>query len=339
MSTRRWLGWLLPALVMVVGVGLVATTFADDLFDVGPAFEEMIDDFRPLLEDEALAQASADLAGLEQVRAEFETGAIPSLSEGLGMAPGEFAAYLGDAFPAVATGVDSLPEIGDQFTGLVGLLAEQQPLFRSADEIPTADLPATAVPWGILLAGLAALAIGGVMLQARRLGAWLAVAFGVVLVGASLLLSLPGKSADADDLNDNLEPVYTVATVQDAQEALSTVSMMGTQLETELLPALATQLEISPEQLGEQIAADFPAMAGVLDSMPDTLGRFGTFVETFNDNLDNYATLRPVEFTPIIWTVIVAGLVVLVAGAAALWRRKVTGEPAAAVENRVSVGV
>ena len=46
-------------LVVLVGVVLLISTFANNLFKVGSDFEEMIDDFRPMLEDEAIASARA----------------------------------------------------------------------------------------------------------------------------------------------------------------------------------------------------------------------------------------------------------------------------------------
>ncbi len=341
--SRPWLRWFLPAVVVLVGLAFLTTTFTNDLFAVGPAFEEMIDDFRPLLQDEALAQAQADLEGLGAVSAEFESAVVPTMAVELGMAPEEFQAMLGRDFPAVATGAAALPDIGAEFTGLVGLLADQQELFASADEIPTADLPATTVPWGILLAGLAVIAAGALLFQWRPWGAWFVMSLGVLLVAVPVILSLPQKSADADDLNDNLEPVYTVETVLGAQEALGTVSAMATEMQEDMLPALATQLGLAPEQLDGFLGENFPALAASMQAMPDTLGRFGTFVETFNNNLDNYDTLRPVAFTPIIQTIIVGGVVVLLAGGAMLWlSRSAAGEPAAVERkerDRIAAGV
>lgn len=40
---------IVAILVMLVGVVLIAMTFANNLFKVGPAFEDLITDFRPLL--------------------------------------------------------------------------------------------------------------------------------------------------------------------------------------------------------------------------------------------------------------------------------------------------
>ncbi len=330
---RPWLRWALPVVVVLVGVVFLATTFANSLFAVGPAFEEMIDDFRPLLQDDALAQAQADLDGLAAVSTELDS-MVGTMAGALEMTAADFQAMMGEQFPAVATGAAELGDIGAGFSGLVGLLGDQQALFFSADEIPTADLPATTVPWGILAAGLVAIATGFAMYQWRRGGAWLAIGLGALLVVVPLVLSLLAKSADADELNDNLEPVYTVATVQSAQEALSTVSMMGTEMQTVMLPALAEQLGMGPGELDALIGSDFPVIAATLEGMSAMLDRFGVFVETFNNNLDNYDTLRPVAFLPIVRTLVVGGIVVALAGAALALDGRRREEPVTAPERK-----
>ena len=52
-------------LVILVGVVFIVVTLINNLFAVGPAFEEMITDFRPLLAEESLNTARADVAVLE----------------------------------------------------------------------------------------------------------------------------------------------------------------------------------------------------------------------------------------------------------------------------------
>jgi hypothetical protein len=62
---------LVAALVMLVGAGLVATTLISNLFAVGPAFENLITDFRPALTQQSLDTARADIASLSAVQTEF----------------------------------------------------------------------------------------------------------------------------------------------------------------------------------------------------------------------------------------------------------------------------
>lgn len=82
-----------------------------------------------------------------------------------------------------------------------------------------------------------------------------------------------------------------------------------------MLPALAQQLEMQPDELSGFIGENFPAMAGVMANMESTMGRFQGMVTSFDSNLDNYETLKPVKFVPIIWTLIVAGVGLVIFGA------------------------
>jgi ABC-type multidrug transport system fused ATPase/permease subunit len=301
--------------VVLVGVVFLVTTFVNNLFEVGPAFEEMIDDFRPLLEEEAIATANGDLVMLAAAGEEFTTQIAPAMAQQLGMTPEEFGAFVQTNFPDVANGMAALPQITTTFSGLIDTLDSQRALFQSADEIPTKDLPATTVPWSILLAGILTIIVGLVMFFVPgRVGSILAVVLGALLVVVPLILNLPQKAADADELNDNLRPIYTEELVAGAEQALGTVAAMGTQMQNEMLPALAQQLGMSPDELNQFLGANFPATATALQSLPTALERFTVFTETFANNLDNYNTLKDVKFVPIIWTIIIGGVVVVLAG-------------------------
>ena len=301
--------------VVLVGVVLIVVAILKNLFAVGPAFEQMIDDFRPWLADEAIASLRADLGTLGGAVEEFQTSMVPALAGQLGMTPEEFGTVMGEQFPAVTLGMATVPEAAASFTGIIDLLEQQQSNFFSADAIPTTSLPATTVPWGILAAGVLAIVVGGLMLlRSGRLAAVLAVLLGALLVIGPFVLSLPGKSADADDLNAALKPVYTEETIGGASQAVGIISAMGTEMQTAMLPGLAQMLGMTPEDTQAFIGANFPATAAALQAMPGAIERFTGVVGAFSDNLDNYATLKPVAFVPIIWTVIIGGVVVLVAG-------------------------
>ncbi|NNF68670.1 MAG: hypothetical protein HKN01_02775, partial [Acidimicrobiia bacterium] len=312
---KGWQAWTSAGLVILVGVVFVFSVFSNNLFEVGPAFEDLIDDFRPILTDEALATAEADVAGLGAVATEFETAVVPGMAQALQMTPEEFGGMMQQQFPAVATGAAALPAIETQFSSVLGTLKAEQDRFASADAIPTEDLPATTVPWGLFIAGIATILVGGYMLYRIRMGSMVAIGLGVALVVVPLLLSLVGKAADADELNENLEPVYTQELVDGAKGALEVVGAMGTEMQTAMLPTLATQLQFTPDQLNAFLGENFPATAGVLSNLDEVSGRFNGLVTTFDENLDNYEVLKPVAFTPIIWTIIIGGLALIAFGA------------------------
>jgi hypothetical protein len=314
--------WILPGLVMLVGAALIAVAVFRNLFAVGPAFESMIKDFRPWLTDESIAALRTDLSGLGGAVDEFQTGLAPTLATQLGMTPEEFGGMVATEFPAVATGMATVPEAAGSFTGIIDLLDAQQENFASADAIPTTGLPATTVPWGMVLAGALAIALGLVMAYSMsRVGAIAVLVLGVLLVVAPLALSLPDKAQGADDLNAALKPVYNAEMVQGASGAVEVIGAMGTEMGGAMLPGLGGMLGMDEAQTQAFLGENFPAIAGAMGTLPDSIGRFTGMVGAFADNLDNYDILKPVAFVPIVWTLVAAGGALIVLGGFGLRRR------------------
>ena len=298
------------AIAVIAGVVFLASAMVNNLFEVGPAFEEMIDDFRPILTEESLDTARADIATLEAAGTEFQTVVGPAMAQALGMTPEQFGGMVESQYPAVAQGMAALPAVTETFYGLIDTLDSQRDLFASADAIPTDDLPATTVPWIIAISGVLAIAVGVLMFKPGRIWAMLALALGVVLIVSTVVLSLPQKAADADELNENLTPIYTQELIDGANGSLAVVGAMGQEMEAKMLPELAAQLGMTPEELNVFMGQNFPATAAAIQSMPESLPRFNAFVGIFDANLDNYETIQPVAFTPIIWTLLVGGMLI-----------------------------
>jgi hypothetical protein len=314
---RSGSGWgtKIPAvIVMLVGVVLIGTTIVNNLFAVGPAFEELTDGFRPVMTAQAIETARADVSTLGAAGEEFQAEVAPAMAEQLGMTPEEFQAFVGERFPAVGDGMAALPQIVPTFTGLIDTLDAQRDLFASADAIPTTNLPATTIPWALLIAGILSLALGIFMWFVPRTGGIVAIVLGAMLVIVPFALSLPTKAADADQLNANLQPVYTAELIGQATVAVKTVGAMGSEMSGTMLPALADQLGMTADELQTFLGENFPATATALQTMPASMERFQGLVRTFETNLDNYDTMKSVSFEPIIWTVIVGGAVILFMG-------------------------
>lgn len=305
-------------LVMVVGAGLVALTLISNLFAVGPAFENLITDFRPALTQQSIDTAHADIAGLSAVQTEFSTKLVPALSQQLKMTPEQFNGFVSQNFPKVAAGMGALPTAIPTFDGLINTLDKQRPLFASADAIPTKSLPATTVPWALLGAGVLVFLIGLAALRSPKAGGAAALVVGLLLLVVPMALSLPGKASDADQLNANLKPIYNQALVNNAKGGLATIGAMGTEMGTTMLPALATQLKMTPEQLQAFLGSNFPATAKALQTMPASMARFNGLVKVFDNNLSNYETLKPVGLARLILILMVSGGLVAALGAVSI---------------------
>jgi hypothetical protein len=319
-------GWphrVAAGLLVVIGAGFVALTLAANLFHVGPAFDRLTDDFRPIMTQKAIQTDQQDISALTTASIEIQGTMMPALAKQLGMTPAQFSTMMSTQYPAVTAGLAAVPQITPRFTSLVTTLDEQRPYFKAADAIPTTSVPSTSVPWslcgvGLLTAGL------GVWVWFKPRGSAIAVTVaGAALIAIPLVLNMPHKASYADTLNDNLKPVYTQSMIDQADSSVATLSAMGTEMQQKMLPDLATQLKMTPDQLTAYFGENFPATSAALAGLPQSLGRFQHLTTTFDGRLSDYNTLKPVSFVPIVWFMIGGGAALfLLGGAGVLITRK-----------------
>jgi hypothetical protein len=308
--------------VVIAGVVVVVVAFTANLFSVAPAFEDLTDGFRDtVMTDEGIAQAESDIGALAAVNDEFPQVAA-GLAEVFGTDAAGFQAMMGEQFPAVAGGLEALPSIIDEFNGVIGLIDSQQANFEQADQLPTSSLPATTLPWIIVLIGVLGIAAGVTMLMRGRAGALFAVVLGFVVVVSSLVLSFTPKAGAADDMNEAFKPVYNQELIDGSATALAVVGAMGEQLQTEVVPAVAGQMNQSVEDTMQFIGENFPATGAALQSLPDAMGRFQSLVGTFDAQLENYEDIKDTTLRPIAVIVLGAGAVILILGGWALFGTK-----------------
>jgi len=155
--------------------------------------------------------------------------------------------------------------------------------------------------------------IGLAMLRSPKAGAAATVVVGLLLLVVPMVVSLPARAGDADQLNANL-PVYTQALVDNATGALGTIGAIGAEMQSTMLPELATQLKMSPEQLQTFLGSNVPATAQELQTMPASMQRFNGLVKVFDNILSNYETLKPVGPERLILIMMGAGGLVAVLG-------------------------
>ena len=201
-------------------------------------------------------------------------------------------------------------------------------LFVAAWQAAVASSPHTLVPtpWQSVLA-IVELAQKGLLLR-YMVASLFRVTWGylgALLIAGPLMLGMPHKASDADQMNANLKPVYTQSLITQANGALHTLSAMGTQMQTKMLPELATQLNMQPAQLQAFLEQNFPTTAKALNTLPAAMGRFQGLVATFDTHLRDYDTLKPVSFEPIVWMMVAGGIALfLLGGAGVLITRRQT---------------
>lgn len=322
--TFGWPHRVAAALLVLIGAAFVAVTLAANLFHVGPAFDRLTNDFRPVMTPQAIQADRQGIAAISGASSEIQTKMLPALAGQFGMTPAQFSTMMRTQYPAVATGLAAIPQVTPSFNSLITTLDQQRPYFQAADAIPTSSIPATSVPWSLFGVGLLAIGLGAIVWFKPR-GAAVAVTLaGALLVAVPLALNMPHKASYADTMNSNLKPVYTQQMITHAESSLTTLSAMGTQMQTKMLPAVATQLNMTPAQLGAFFAKNFPNTSAALAGMPASLGRFQHLVGTFNGRLSDYNTMKPVSFAPIVWFMIGGGAALFLlggAGVAITWRK------------------
>ncbi len=314
-------GWphrVAAGLLVVIGAGFVAVTLAANLFHVGPAFDRLTTDFRPVMTQKAIQTDQQDIAALTAASTEIQSRMIPALAQQLGMTPAEFGSMMTTQYPAVATGLAAVPQITPAFSGLVTTLDEQRPYFKAADAIPTSSVPATSVPWSLFVVGLLTAGVGVWVWFKPRGSAVAVTVVGAALVAIPLILSMPHKASYADTMNENLKPVYTQQLITQADSSVATLSAMGTEMQQKMLPDLAAQLKMTPQQLNTFMGQNFPDTSAALAGLPASLGRFQNLVATFDGRLSDYNTLKPVSFVPIVWFMIGGGAALFLLGGAGM---------------------
>jgi hypothetical protein len=313
-SSGAWRRRVFATLMILVGLAFATTTLVVNLFYVGPAFDRLTDGFRPIMTAQSIQTNRQDLSQLSAAGTQIQTQMLPALAQQLNMTPAQMQQLMSSQFPAVAAGLQAIPTVTPTFNGLLTTLDQQRPLFNSADAIPTSSLPATTVPWSLLGIGIVIIAIGAYAWVSPKPGAAVAMIVGALVIVVPLSLSLTFKASDADKLNANLKPVYTQQMITHANGSLTTLGAMGTQFQSQMLPALAAQLKMTPAQAQQFLGHYFPATATALKNMPASMNRFHDLIARFQAHLNDYKTLKPVTFLPVVWLMIGGGIVLMLTG-------------------------
>jgi hypothetical protein len=300
--------------LVLIGASFVTITLAANLFQVGPAFDRLTDDFRPIMTEQAIATDRQDIAALANASTEIQTKMLPALAQQLGLTPAEMNTMLAEQYPGAAAGLAAIPEITPKFSALVTTLDEQRQYFNAADAIPTESIPATSVPWSLFAVGLVTMGLGIWVWAKPRGGSMAAGVVGIALIAVPLILTMPHKAAYADTMNENLKPMYNQQLIDDANASLTVLSTMGTEIQQNMMPGLALALNMNAEQLNAFFAENFPETSAALAGLPQSMGRFQDLVATFDNRLADYNTMKPVSLEPIVWFMIGGGIALFVLG-------------------------
>jgi hypothetical protein len=167
---------------------------------------------------------------------------------------------------------------------------------------------------------------------------------GVALIAAPLSMSMFGRSSNGEQMVNGFRPIMQPAHVQTTADYYDNVfsklrpfalQMNGVQADAQkLVPALAKALHMTPAQVQQMLATQFPSLAKLLQSLPQAVGVFKRvpagldfyrpLVRTMQANVGNYASVDAMPRMSLFpWFFIVPGILVLLGagfGLLAEWR-------------------
>lgn len=262
--------WKAPAIVLVaLGVVLVLGPIVGGLFAKVAAGDQLVDEFAPHMEADALARYGSDLeilrrgaAGIDAVYAE------QAVAEG--------------RFPGIDEYRAEFAEIDGRATDLLDRIAGAEPDYRRVADIGGFDR----VPFLVVAAGIVAVWGGCVLLagtrgRAKAAGAVVALAAGALVV-YPILSDLPSGARAGERMLNTLEPVMTTAQVRLLQDDfVATVHAVG---------ELDTGFRSVP-----QTGAAAADIAALVDQWPAVSSDLAELVGTLNDNVDDYDDLADLD--------------------------------------------
>lgn len=208
---------------------------------------------------------------------------------------------------------------------------------------------------------------------------WAVLAIGLGLVVVPLAISMPSKAADGEQMMKDFEPIMQLSSVETTASYYDNVftklrpvalafnadtvarfqgyeqGLAGLQKEAPLLvPALAQQLGMTPEQVQQFLGQEFPAMSQlfqalpamgedfsgmvglmeqnveVFEQVPAGLDHYQPLVRTMEGNVQNYDRVSSLpSFALMAWFFVIPGLALVVIAAVGLFADRRTPELAA----------
>ncbi len=292
--------------LLILGVLLVLGPIAGGMFAKVASGNQLIDEFEPHLEADALARDEVDLDVLRRGAAAIDQVAIEAqVPEG--------------EFPGVDEYRRTAPAIDARASELLDRIVSAEPDYRRVAGVGGFDR----VPFLIVLGGIASVAgacvlLGGSRTRSRA-AAGVVVLASVALIAYPLLSDLPSGTRAGERMLNTLEPVMTAGHVRQLQgDFVGLVNVVG-----ELDTGFRSVPQAGPA------AAD---IAALVDQWPKISSDLATLVGALNDNLDNYEDLHDLDgitgrvgvsgLAALPWLLVALGLVSASCAIAAVPRRR-----------------
>ena len=301
---RRRRTWPMLA-ALIVGVGLVLAPVAFQMFTRAPKGRDMIDGFRPYMNEQTIGGFQQDMATIGE--AADELVAVRAELRASGLDDTEIDARL----PLLATFEQQWPAIDADMGDMLATMRDDIGDFEAVDALPSFDL----FPWFFVVPGLLIAGAAGVgLVRARRGRSTTVEVLALVVLGAGVVLApvafqMFERAPKGGDMIDDFRPLMTEAKVRQIQGYFVVLGGAEGTVRTQALPLLATQAGESPEQVLDR----YPAVAEWGETWPGTSASMAPMIGAMADNLDNYAAVVALPPFPLFpWFFVVPGLLVVV---------------------------
>jgi hypothetical protein len=301
------------AVVVVVGLGMIASLFALSLFTRADQGKAVLDGARPVLVGGGLTAMRRDLTHGKPAVAELNA-LVPEFASRLGLTTDAFL----DRFPGVRPFAEQAADIEATADKIVTNLEHHVKDFKEADSIPTKSSSPAVMPWIALGVGIVLAALGLlVLLRGSWLPLALAMLVGVAMVAAPLALRLPQKSAASADVLDSLNAELNGATKVRRQLTLVTAARREI---PRALGEVAAASNVTVSQLQDEVRTRFPDLGFVIDNFKQIQDDFLVGVRFREKHQADIGDLKdsPVREGP--WFQIGAGALVALVSLAGLVR-------------------
>ena len=135
---------------------------------------------------------------------------------------------------------------------------------------------------------------------------------GLGLIAAPFGYQMFDRAPAGANMMSAFEPVLTRANVTTFQGHMQTFAGMKSDI-NKMIPALAQQMKITPDQMNQMIGKQFPGIANGVKQM-DKMGQdFNTVITVMDQNVDNFQKADKLPMSTMPWFFVIAGgaLVVL----------------------------
>jgi len=161
----------------------------------------------------------------------------------------------------------------------------------------------------------------------RKTSLTLVAAVGVFWLASTFVLGYATKTQAVDNLTNSFRPAFTNTSIAQGDADIKVAKNFAQQFQTQAAPALAKQLDLTPEQFVQAVSTQYPAVGQGLTQLPQILTYFDTVQRTMAAQQANFhqADAIPTKSLPnttVHWMFVILGLSALAAGGAALVLRR-----------------